>query len=185
MACAKTKSATYVPVVSLCVRGCLYVNADTRVGLKPCHSTSGAKSLVSSQIYFTYVSNKVVESTRALIRFRPDGTGAELMGDSNQLAWGTPHGLRISHEANGSFLYHANNNQMLYKTTLDGTLVWATNATYFFAGTKYWPIRPTDLVVIGAGIGIVADGYGSRCCFLFERSFTFSLCVSPGFREKN
>jgi hypothetical protein len=37
-------------------------------------------------IYFTYESDSVQPDTRALIRFNPDGTGAELLGPDNALA---------------------------------------------------------------------------------------------------
>ena len=37
-------------------------------------------------IYFTYQSSVVDETTRALVRFDPDGLNATLLGDDNILA---------------------------------------------------------------------------------------------------
>ena len=77
-----------------------------------------------NNIYLTY-QNDGKTDPNCLIRFKPDGTGGEFpVGQSKDLCDGTPHGLKIATEDGVEYLYHANNNQKLTKTTLDGTIVW-------------------------------------------------------------
>jgi hypothetical protein len=111
----------------------------------------------AGNIYFTYQSATVAESTRALIKFLPDGTGAQLLGNDNTLAQvyfflagspslsrrllpqpsfrscqGVPHGLRIAYgEEGGPFLYHANNEATVHKTDLAGNIIWTANQAGF------------------------------------------------------
>ena len=80
-------------------------------------------------IYFTYEPARVTEATRALVRFRKDGSGGELLGEDNALARGVPHDLRISYENGGVFLYHANNGHVVHKTDLEGKFLWSSNLT--------------------------------------------------------
>jgi DNA-binding beta-propeller fold protein YncE len=121
------------------------------------------------RIYFTYEPTHVTDTTRALVRFAPDGTGGELLGDNNVLAWGVPHGLRLSEEPDGDFLYHANNGHVVHKTDLEGLVVWSNNVTSAWTGTRFWPCLPTDAVVPpGSNIVYVADGYGSSFVHLLD-----------------
>lgn len=127
----------------------------------------------SGRVYFTYEPMRVLDTTRALVRFAPDGTGAELLGPDNLLSYGVPHGLRISYEADGAFLYHANNGHVVHKTDLEGNVMWSNNVTAAWTGTPFWPCLPTDAVVPpGSKVVYVADGYGS--------SYVHQLDVSTG-----
>lgn len=116
-----------------------------------CHDAKG-------NIYFTFEPEKVEAATRCLVRFAPDGTQPQLLGTDNALAFGVPHGLNIHADADGKeHLYHANNAATIFKTTLDGEIVW----------TQKWPpamgnYHPTDTIVTPDGKHLlVADGYGS------------------------
>jgi hypothetical protein len=116
-----------------------------------CHDAQG-------HIYFTFEPEKVDASTRCLVRFEPDGSGATLLGPDNALAFGAPHGLSIQVEKDGTpVLYHANNDATVHKTTVDGRVLW----------TQKWPAqmgnyKPTDAVAPPGGERVlVADGYGS------------------------
>eukprot|EP00697_Spironema_sp_BW2_P009277 gnl/Spiro4/24115_TR11961_c0_g1_i1.p1 gnl/Spiro4/24115_TR11961_c0_g1~~gnl/Spiro4/24115_TR11961_c0_g1_i1.p1 ORF type:complete len:363 (-),score=93.33 gnl/Spiro4/24115_TR11961_c0_g1_i1:16-1050(-) len=119
----------------------------------------------SGEIYFTYQPTEVSESTRALIKFSADGTSAVILGPDNTLAFGVPHGLQISSEKTGVYLYHCNNAATVYKTTLDGDIVWAHNFTNEWAESQYWPFSPTWAVVATPPSSpptlFVSDGYGS------------------------
>lgn len=121
-------------------------------------------------IYLTYESTSVDSTTRALAKFSPDGTSVQLLGKDNTLAIGTPHGLRISFEADGDFLYHANNNQLLHKTDLEGNIVWTTNLTEPWGGKpEFFPIKPTDAMVPpGSQYVYLSDGYGSSYVHKFN-----------------
>jgi len=116
-----------------------------------CHDAEG-------NIYFTFEPETVDEHTRCLVRFAPDGTGATLLGSSNVLAHGVPHGLNIHVEKDGRVvLYHANNEATVHKTTLAGEILW----------TQKWPpqmgnYKPTDAAASpGSDRVVIADGYGS------------------------
>jgi hypothetical protein len=116
-----------------------------------CHDRQG-------NIYFTYESESVDASTRVLVKFAPDGTGATLLGPDNALAPGAPHGLSIAIEKDGTpVLYHANNQATVHKTTLDGTVLWTQKW-----GAQMGNYKPTDSVAPpGSDHVFIADGYGS------------------------
>lgn len=131
---------------------------EMRNGHGLCHDAKG-------NIYFTFEPAKVEAATRCLVRFAPDGTRPELLGPDNALAFGVPHGLNIHTEADGKqFLYHANNASTVFKTTLDGEIVW----------TRKWPaemgnFKPTETIVTPDGQRVlVADGYGSSMLHAFN-----------------
>ena len=104
-----------------------------------------------------------------LIRWAPDGTGAEfLTGGGRALCDGTPHGLTVASENGTEFLYHANNDQKLTKTTLDGTIVWQRTGN--FGQDPSLPYRPTWFAVPPASRYIyLCDGYGSNNVYPFDR----------------
>jgi hypothetical protein len=138
----------------------------------------------TGDLYFTYQPAVVNDTTQALVRFTGDGFGtATLIGDP-LLAQGVPHGLRIEvdTDAKQSFLYHANNGQIVTKTTLAGKIVWMTNLNNWETEyPQYWPIRPTDAVVVpGTNILLVADGYGSSWIHQFDKNTGVYLKVSWG-----
>lgn len=146
-----------------------YQYDPTKLVLPPSVALLNAHGLAISQvdgaIYFTYesqCSNKMdcPDGTAALIRFNPDGTNATLLGDKT-LAYGTPHGLKLSTENGVEYLYHANNYAIVHKTTLDGTVVWSSNMSALWPeGNENYPFKPTDVLVPpGSPIAYVADGY--------------------------
>src|SRR5512133_3139111 len=88
-----------------------------------CHDQQG-------RIYFTFEPEQVDETTRCLVRFEPDGTGAVLLGTDNALAHGVPHGLNIHVDKAGkAVLYHTNNEATVHKTTLEGQVLWTQKWT--------------------------------------------------------
>lgn len=139
----------------------------TSVQLENAHGL--AISHVDGSIYFTYQSKSVEADTRALIRFNADGTGGELLGEDNFLANGVPHGLKLSVEDGVEYLYHANNEAIVHKTTLDGKVVWSRDMTKEWQNTENWPFKPTDVLVPpGSPVAYVADGYGSSKVHAFD-----------------
>ena len=92
-------------------------------------------------IIVTYENDKV--DRNCMIQWKPDGTGGDfLTGGGDALCSGTPHGLKIATEGDGAqFLYHANNEQKLTKTELDGTIVWQREGN--FGQDASLPYRPT------------------------------------------
>merc|ERR1711871_1909240 len=107
-----------------------------------------------------------------LIKWNPDGTGGEFMtgnGNTTTLCTGTPHGLKITTEPDGKqYLYHANNNAKLTKTTLDGSIVWQVNGFFGQNTTEYrptWFATPPD-----SKYTYLCDGYGSNNVYAFDRT---------------
>jgi len=117
-------------------------------------------------IYLTYQNDG--KDLNCLIKWKPDGTGAEFMtGGNSTLCSGTPHGLKITNEDNNMFLYHANNNQKLTKTTLDGTIVWQVDGN--FGQDSTLPYRPTWFATPPDSKYVyLCDGYGSNNVYPFD-----------------
>jgi hypothetical protein len=111
--------------------------------LTNCH---GLVTDADKNIYLTYQNDGKTDKN-CLIKWKPDGTGAEFVtGGNMSLCDGAPHGLTIVNEPTATnssdvFLYHANNNQKLTKTALDGTIVWQKNGN--FGQDPKGPYRPT------------------------------------------
>merc|ERR1719497_74238 len=110
-------------------------------------------------IYLTY-DNSGGSDPNCLIRWKPDGTGGEFMtGGGTTLCKGVAHGLNIATEGGTQYLYHANNDQKLTKTTLDGTIVWQRVGNFGQAPTL--PYRPTWFATPPDSRFIyLCDGYG-------------------------
>jgi len=121
-------------------------------------------------IYLTY-QNKGSDKN-CLIRWNPDGTGGEFVSDQNTtLCDGTPHGLKIKTEGDTEYLYHANNNQKLTKTTLDGKILWQVNGLFGQNTTVY---RPTWFATPPkSDYMYLCDGYGSNNVYAFSTDGKF------------
>ena len=125
----------------------------------------------AANIYLTYENDGGKTDSNCLVRWKPDGTSPEWMtGGGDALCNGTAHGLKLVAEGGTEYLYHANNNQKLTKTTLDGTVVWQRNG-YFGQDpqSKYrptWWALPPD-----SKHAYLCDGYGSNHVYVFDRVF--------------
>jgi len=115
-----------------------------------------------------------------LIRWNPDGTGGEFMtGGGTKLCSGTPHGLKIANEGGKVYLYHANNNQKLTKTTLDGSIVWQVDGN--FGQDKTLDYRPTWFATPpNSDYVYLCDGYGSNNVYPFSLDGKFSNITYGG-----
>eukprot|EP00039_Didymoeca_costata_P024499 m.10486 g.10486 ORF g.10486 m.10486 type:complete len:447 (-) comp4269_c0_seq2:187-1527(-) len=118
-----------------------------------------------NNIYLTYQNDG--KDQNCLIKWKPDGTSPEFVsGQNDALCSGTPHGLKIKEEGGTPYLYHANNNQKLTKTTLDGTIIWQVNGTFGQNTTVY---RPTwHAVPPNSNYTYLCDGYGSNNVYGFD-----------------
>ena len=154
-----------------------------------CH---GLVTDAKNRIYLTYQNDGKTDAN-CLIRWDADGTNAQFMTGSNtSLCSGTPHGLKIATEATDSgaqlqYLYHANNDQKLTKTHLNGTIVWQRNGN--FGQDPKLPYRPTWFAVPPAGRFVyLCDGYGSNNVYVFDRtdgSFTNRTYGGKGGRDQH
>ncbi|KAL3909813.1 MAG: hypothetical protein SGPRY_009294 [Prymnesium sp.] len=120
-------------------------------------------------IYLTYENDGV--DANCLIKWRADGTDGRFLSpsDLSSLCSGVPHGLTISDEEGVQYLYHANNQQTLTKTTLEGEIVW--QRTGYFGQPSSQLYRPTWFAVPpGRRMIYLCDGYGSNHVYVFDRT---------------
>jgi len=128
---------------------------------------------VTSEIILTYEPNHD-EDSHCMIRFKPDGMGGVTIGDANALCAGTPHGLRLAQEGSDLFLYHANNDAALHKTTIDGKLVWSISGPPT-ANPDFLPNKPTWFAAPpGSKYVYMSDGYGSNHVHVYTTDGTYT-----------
>jgi len=144
------------------------LKAPAGASLTNCH---GLVTDADKNIYLTYQNDG--KDKNCLIKWNPDGTGGEFMtGGNSTLCSGTPHGLKIKNEGGKVFLYHANNNQKLTKTTLDGTIEWQVNGNFGqdpkAAYRPTWFATPPD-----SDYTYLCDGYGSNNVYSFNTDGKF------------
>lgn len=154
------------------------LQAPKGANMVDCH---GLAVDADNNIILTYHNDGTTKDQNCLIKWKPDGTDGEfLTGGGTALCSGTAHGLKITTEGPGGkpavpgvptsqFLYHANNNQKLTKTTLDGTIVWQRNG--YFGQDPSLPYRPTWFATPPNSKHVyLCDGYGSNNVYVFDRS---------------
>eukprot|EP00418_Pyrodinium_bahamense_P002525 CAMPEP_0179015156 /NCGR_PEP_ID=MMETSP0796-20121207/2643_1 /TAXON_ID=73915 /ORGANISM="Pyrodinium bahamense, Strain pbaha01" /LENGTH=374 /DNA_ID=CAMNT_0020710775 /DNA_START=12 /DNA_END=1136 /DNA_ORIENTATION=+ len=127
-----------------------------------------------SNIYLTYAPEPGSSDKHCLIRWAPDGTNATLLGPGDSLCAGVPHGLRLATEGGVEFLYHANNDHALHKTTLDGEVVWTitgppSNDSHFLPNMPTWFSTPPESNYV-----YMADGYGSNFIHVYTRAGAYA-----------
>eukprot|EP00750_Incisomonas_marina_P003368 INCI13083.2.p1 GENE.INCI13083.2~~INCI13083.2.p1 ORF type:complete len:484 (+),score=60.15 INCI13083.2:184-1452(+) len=146
------------------------LQAPAGASLVNCH---GLVTDQDNNIYLTYQNDGKTDEN-CLIRWNPDGTGGEFMtGGGTTLCSGTPHGLKIVTEGpnRDQFLYHANNDQKLTKTTLNGDVIWQVDGLFGQDTNVYrptWFATPPDSEYM-----YLCDGYGSNQVYAFDKNGTF------------
>eukprot|EP00929_Paragymnodinium_shiwhaense_P092605 TRINITY_DN52561_c0_g1_i1.p1 TRINITY_DN52561_c0_g1~~TRINITY_DN52561_c0_g1_i1.p1 ORF type:complete len:339 (-),score=35.74 TRINITY_DN52561_c0_g1_i1:29-1045(-) len=122
-------------------------------------------------IYLTY-QNDGHKDTNCLIKWNTDGTGGEFMtGGGTTLCSGEPHGLKIANEGGSMFFYHANNDEKLTKSKLNGEIVWQVLGNFGQDPTVTY--RPTWFATPPVGFLYLCDGYGSNNVYVFDREGRF------------
>jgi len=159
------------------------LKAPAGASLVNCH---GLVTDADDNIYLTYQNDGKTDQN-CLIKWKPDGTAGEFVtGQNSTLCSGTPHGLKIANEGGDVFLYHANNNQKLTKTTLDGTIVWQKEGN--FGQDPAAAYRPTWFAVPpNSPFVYLCDGYGSNNVYAFttDGEFTNRTYGGKGGRDQH
>ena len=127
----------------------------------------------AGNIYLTFQPANVAADTQCLARWAPDGTNGVLLGERGPagLSQGVPHGLELEHDAQAQrdYLYHANNDALLFKTSTEGAVIWSKNlSSWKTTHPHFWPCKPTDAMVVGETL-YVADGYGTSWIHMFSK----------------
>lgn len=124
-------------------------------------------------IIITYQDS--TDPSKCLLRWNATKTDkvAEFLGPGETLCAGVPHGLRAAIETDDTtknektVLYHANNEQALYKTDLNGEVEW----TFQGPPDGSQPYRPTWFASQpGSPFVHLADGYGASNIYVFDKS---------------
>jgi hypothetical protein len=108
------------------------------------------------------------DQSKCLLRWKASGYDKipEFLGPGESLCQGVPHGLRAAVENNQTVLYHANNQQALHKTTVDGDILWTVqgkpNPDEDFSPT-WFASQPESPYVY------LADGYGASKVWVYHR----------------
>lgn len=128
----------------------------------------------SNNIIITY--KDMNDSSKCLLKWNVEAYNKppDYLGPGRTLCRGVPHGLTtLPHNENERdreyVLYHANNEQTIHKTTMDGRILWSTvgppsnktNDTY----SPTWLAAAQDSPYV-----YLADGYGSNHIYVYYKS---------------
>lgn len=114
----------------------------------------------------------------------------DYLGPGKALCRGVPHGLATIRENTGSsgssdedeeeyVLYHANNEQAIHKTTMDGSIIWSSRGPPPFSNTTNKTTDDNDTSYSPTWIAAapdpspyfyLADGYGSNRIYVYYKS---------------
>ncbi len=130
------------------------------IALGNCH---GVCEDAQGRIYIKHTVHKDSGSKDAMVVFDAEGKFVKSWGAEYGLAGGA-HGLHINREGSQEFLYLCDCNKgIVYKTDLDGTLVYKLGCP--MDSGKYkdpGQYRATNLAIAGNGDLFIADGYGQN-----------------------
>lgn len=99
---------------------------------------------------------------------------AEKVGYTTEQVIKTAHGLYISKEPDGEFLYFTENapGKRIYKTDLQGKILFSLGAVPQSSTSLPFDLtNPTDVAVAPNGDIYVVDGYGSQLVHRFDKNF--------------
>ena len=153
-----------------------YIYEPSLLPLPPGATVEHAHGIViddAGQLVITYQDQ--VDSSRCLLRWNPTEYDKipTFLGPGEALCKGVPHGLRADFEKDPEtgeermVLYHANNEQALHKTTMEGNILWTVTGKPEEKGA----FKPTWFAADPKSPYVyLADGYGSSKVFVFDKS---------------
>lgn len=119
---------------------------------------------------FVYVLHTVHSSSPcrdAVCVFDPDGGFVRSWGSTFD---GSGHGIHLHEEDGVTFAYITDLKRGLYKTTLDGEIVWHIDKPAFYSPRNHLAYEPTNVAVTPNGDVFLADGYGSYLIHRFDKN---------------
>ena len=129
-----------------------------------------------------------VDPSKCLLRWNTTSSGStdyqhmpDFLGPGKTLCAGVPHGLRAAVEMNvkkqETLLYHANNDQALHKTDMNGEMLWTVLGPPMLPNNTNPPAnssqqyKPTWFASQpGSPFVHLADGYGSSKIYVFDKA---------------
>lgn len=118
---------------------------------------------------FVYVLHTVHASSPcrdAVCVFDPDGGFVRSWGSAFD---GSGHGFHLHEEGGVTFAYITDLKRGLFKTTLDGEVVWHIDKPAFYGPRSHLAYEPTNVAVTPKGDVFLADGYGSYLIHRFDK----------------
>ncbi len=109
-------------------------------------------------VHVLHTSNKNSPSKDTVVVFSPDGTFVRSWGAE---FFGTAHGFDLIVEDGRELFYITDLARGLYKTTLDGKILWHVDKPPFYADKPQLKYRPSNVAVGPNGDVYFSDGYGS------------------------
>ena len=127
--------------------------ADIQYGL-----THGVAVDKASNVYVLHTSRKTSPSKDTVVVFDKSGKFLRSWG---QEYFGTAHGFDLIVEDGRELFYITDMARGLFKTTLDGKVIWHVDKPPFYKDHKDLKYTPTNIAIAPSGDLYFADGYGS------------------------
>jgi len=117
-------------------------------------------------VYVLHTSRKQSPSKDTVVVFDKNGTFVRSWGEQ---FFGTAHGFDLIVEDGKELFYITDMARGLFKTTLDGKIIWHVEKPPFYEGKKL-KYTPTNVAVAPNGDVYFADGYGSWFIHHYDRN---------------
>jgi hypothetical protein len=112
----------------------------------------------AGNVYVLHTSRKTSPVKDTVVVFDAGGTFVRSWGAEY---FGTAHGFDLVEEDGREIFYITDMARGLFKTTLDGRVIWHVARPPFYEGRKDLKYTPTNVAVAPGGDVYFADGYGS------------------------
>ncbi|MEM1211591.1 MAG: hypothetical protein AAGI68_04765 [Planctomycetota bacterium] len=120
--------------------------------------THGIEVDPQGKVYVLHTVHETSPCRDAVCVFDADGRFLRSWGDAFA---GSGHGIRLFPEQNPDCVYITDLKRGLFKTTLDGQLIWHVERPAFYNDRPHLPYEPTNVAVTPEGEVFLSDGYGS------------------------
>jgi hypothetical protein len=120
-------------------------------------------------VHVLHTSRKASPCKDTVVVFSPDGQFVRSWGEQ---FFGTAHGFDLITEDGREIFYITDMARGLFKTTLDGQIIWHIDKPPFYAG-KDLKYTPTNVAVAPNGDVYLADGYGSWYIHHYDKNSNY------------
>lgn len=129
--------------------------------------THGLAIDVQGLVHVLHTVHETSKCRDAVAVFTPDGEFVRSWGRRFE---GSGHGLHLTVEDGIEYAYVTDLKRGLFKTDLQGEVVWHVAKPAFYADRPHLAYQPTNVAVAPNGDVFLADGYGSYLIVRLDRS---------------